>query len=289
MGKNVIKVNPYFNKASRPIIRIVGNLIRYKPDWVSIVDNDDDADVTLLHINGRVEGNTRRSQKCDYYVAIQYCLKTTKTPNVKDWVHIWNNAAMVWSYYDLGIENQYHSALGVDSSIFYQREFPKRDYKICVVGHGYLFESVREIIYATGANNQRMAFVGEMDRKFDHVDVYTNISDYELSILYSRSEYVSGLRRIEGFELPAAEGACCGAVPVLYDLPCYRDWYDGIGKFIVETNRAGIIQDLIKLLDNKPDNSCIAKEAQYRFNWETIINGFWENLKQNLKGTVLNG
>ena len=52
------------------------------------------------------------------------------------------------------------------------------------------------------------------------------------------------LRRIEGFELPAAEGLLCGARPILFANSSGYDWYKPWGVFIEETDRAGVIDQL---------------------------------------------
>lgn len=103
-------------------------------------------------------------------------------------------------------------------------------------------------------------------------------SDKELAPYYSTSQYVSGLRRTEGFELPAVEGLFCGARPILFDTPNYRQWYEPFGIFIYEGSRQEVIEQLINIFQGpyQPVTEEEIAVAQGRFDWQRIIGGFWE-------------
>lgn len=205
-------------------------------------------------------------------------------PKTDDWIDLWQGAVCVWSYYDLpalmnedGIAapfNFYHAPLGIDE-VFYKRG-EKKDFDI--VTHGtYLTEGVRECIWSTS----RVAFLGHVD--IPHVSCFENIGDNELAELYSRSRYVSGLRRVEGFELPAVEGLACGSRPVLFDREHYRQWYGDLAMYVPEEPREGVIRSLAKVFAmDMPVTEAEIVRAKTMFNWERIVNGFYEHVKTGL-------
>lgn len=277
--------------------RVRDAIVRYKPDSVELVMSQDEADLVVIHVYGRrdrVRAQTEylRSIKKPY-VIIQYSIRSTKRPNTNDWLDIWKGAKLVWSYYylpELCFEDGiiidsfpfYYSPLGVDSEVFYdQRTEP--GHKACVIATcspGELTEGVRECILAAKRVGKKVFHLGKELNKGDDVFCQTGISDEDLAYYYSCCEFVSGLRRVEGFELPAAEGLLCGARPILFDKPHYRAWYDGLAIFIKEGNREEVVNSLEKVFIKgaKPVSDEEMSEARRRFNWETIIDGFWKRV-----------
>lgn len=258
--------------------RVVDAFNRYSPSYIQIVDKEQLADLVLIHINGRLDSNTKYIKKINKpYAVIQYALKSTQRPDAKDWMHIWNGAKLVWSYLYLeGEFDFYHAPLGVDSEVFHPIDGVPKTYAILTSGPGYLAESVREVYHATQHLKLPMAHLGlSLDRS--HVDYYTDITDEELVMLYNRCYSVSGLRRTEGFELPAAEGLMCGTRPILFDRSHYRNWYDGLAVFIPETERGQILVDVENVLRQgvEPVTKKEIEEGKERFNWNDLIKEFW--------------
>lgn len=254
----------------------------------ALKDRPSDLDVVVIQVIGRLEHLKAKVAQLDKpYALVQSSVRSTKNPNTKDWLEVWNGAVAVWSFYDLyelcredGLEpdfNFYHAPLGVDE--VFQPTDDGLLYEICTSGT-YLTESVRECIKATKG---RVAHLGE-EVNLPNVDYYTELSDEELARLYGRCLYVSGLRRTEGFELPAAEALCCGVRPILFDKPHYRQWYDGLGQFIPEDSRENVIETLQELfsIPYVPVSTEEIKEARKRFNWDEIIEGFYECIKLHL-------
>lgn len=243
-------------------------------------------DLQVIHVTGRNDGVRRRTEALGGpYAIIQHSLRSTKKPSTKDWIDIWDKAVCVWSAYDLyelckedGVEPTfkfYHAPFGVDK-VFTKHDTTKR-YLIGCSGD-YLTEGVRECIKAA---NHRVLHLGK-ELNIENVDDISGVSDEKLADLYSRCYYFSGLRRIEGFELPAAEALLCGAVPILYDQPHYRQWYDKFGIFIKETDRGDVIRQLQGVLKDKmvlTDEQLV--EARDLFDWDRIIEGFYGQLKAN--------
>jgi glycosyltransferase involved in cell wall biosynthesis len=280
------------------IWRTANALKRYAPDYVKFTDNINEADLVVLHVIGRRDRTVRQAEwlldRDKQIAVIQYCLLSTQCPSTADWLPLWLCSQMVWSYFDLPAMmakegqksapfNFYYAPLGVDSNVFYPISVNK-EYVICTSGGSYMSESVRECVHAAGRVGKRVAHLGvHQGRKFcelPNVDCYSGITDQEVTRLYNSCEYISGLRRTEGFELPAAEGLLCGVRPVLFDQPHYRAWYDGLGIFIPETQREQIINDVEAVFrsEYKPVTNEERAEAAGRFNWQTIAEGFWQCL-----------
>lgn len=301
---------------SRGIGRVYTALAARLPEGWELTKDSMEADHIVLHIVGRHDQNLRKAQWCKKYnipySVIQYCLRSTKNPNTADWFEIWKDARTVWSYYDLrqaladdGHElektpNFYLAPLGVDTKVFKDRNktgsckvcgevydnhidkkhdfFPSRKYSILASSQHALSESARECVLASQEVGREMVFLGHELRRGSDVVCISGISDIELSDLYSHCEFVSGLRRIEGFELPAIEGLMCGARPVFFDKPHYRLWFDGIAEFIPEGTREEVVESLKQLFlkGTLPVSSGEKAFAKQLFNWDTIVEGFWK-------------
>lgn len=280
---------------SLALARVRQALVTYKPRKVIVTDNEREADLVIIHINGRRDAVERRimeiRRRNKEYAVIQYALRSTQKPKTGDWSQIWTRARLVWSYYDLprlcGEDGPfwskddsfkfYHAPLGVDSRIFKpQRVSGTGKYIVAAVGRDWLTESVRECVLAARAVDRTACYIGpEINRAgFSQA---RDVSDLLIAQLYSFSNYVSGLRRIEGFELPAAEGLLCGARPILFDRSHYRQWYGMWAEYIPEAPRQEVVDSLVALFSAppRPVTPAERKDAREVFNWHDIISGFW--------------
>jgi hypothetical protein len=286
---------------SQALGRVVDALARYAPAGVEVVDDARAADVVVLHVVGRrdriraaAEQFTRQGKR---YAIIQYCLRSTLRPSTADWVDIWRGAALVWSYYDLpalcaedGVcapFEFYHAPLGVDSGVFHPMPAPDsnsrgpalRSFVICTHGPSRLTESVREAVYAARRIGERVFHLGPDLRQGPDVICRMGMDDPTLARRYSACEFVAGLRRVEGFELPAAEGLLCMTRPVMFDRPHYRQWFDGLAEFIPERPREEVVDSLEAVFLRRGARPVTQGEwirAADRFDWRSIIGGFWE-------------
>lgn len=285
------------NHASNGLRRVEHALVRHKPGWVQITHDIEEADVVILHVVGRQDQTTAQIQKLKgkKYAMIQYALESTMRPKVDGWLPLWEEASLVWSYYDLpqkcyeqGKRVQfrfYHSPLGANHIGKYNVSGNNDVYTIATSGLDYLTESVRECIRATDRVGGKVFHLGAMlNRDQDFVECAKGISDEKLAEYYSHCQFVSGLRRDEGFEFPAAEGLLCGARPILFDRPHYRQWYYDLGVFIPEEPRDKVIESLHKvfLMGTDPVSVVEIAEARRRFDWNIIIKKFYERLAWGL-------
>lgn len=270
------------------ILRVVKALKEYAPKGLEFVSDKGDADFIVHHTVGRLKRLTRIINDGRPFAAIQYTLRGSRNKNAADWMPYWSKAKVVWSYLDLamlsredGVNpdfNFYHAPLGVDNRIF-RPTGAKKEYAICTSGGLYMTECVRECHIAANRTGGKIVHLGPSDvgagRGFE---CYRFASDETIASVYNRCEFVAGLRRTEGFELPAAEGLLCGARPIVFDSPHYRHWYDGFAEFIHENGRDEVVESLYSILtkDRKPVTDNEIEEAKRRFDWEKIVSGFWE-------------
>lgn len=182
-----------------------------------------------------------------------------------------------------------HAPLGVDSSVF--KFYEGRDDKYAHGGNGYVIltsglsrlqESVRECEIASDIVERHMFHLGRRVSGRPHVTCAEGMSDLELAKVYSTCEFVSGLRRTEGFELPAAEGLLCGARPILFDSANYRFNYKDWGLYIREGSRQEVVDQLVDIFKQgaEPVTTHEREEAAHWFNWERVCGEFWQRCLQ---------
>lgn len=282
---------------SRGIVRVANALMQYAPPSLQLVSHASDADLEVIHVYGRHDTVARRiellTRKKKPFAMIQYCLRSTMQPNTFEWHNLWNQAKLVWSYYDLpelcrqdGMgENYitfpfYHAPLGVDSKIFKDLKFSNRKFIISASAQHALSESARECAFATKKVKGSMFFLGHELRRGPDIVCKENITDEQVAIYYNQCQFISGLRRIEGFELPVIEGALCGARPIVFDRQEMRQWFNDFAIFIPETDRDGVIDNLESIFkqDIPPISDKEKDIIKDRFNWETIIKNFWNKI-----------
>lgn len=277
----------YRDPLSFAINRVIAALKEYAPPEVEFTDDWKSADLVVYHATGRLEKIEQESKIAKSYAVIQYTLRGSRHPFTGDWIPLWQDAAVVWSYLDLAMMTKddgvtpdfifYHAPLGVDNRIFQNRK-QDRYYAICTSGGLYTTEGVRECHHAARDLGQQIVHLGPsyVGRGKDF-NCYREVDDDVIVGLYNQCRYVAGLRRNEGFELPAAEGLLCGARPIMFDSPHYKRWYYGLAEFIPENGRPEMIENIKAILNKeyRPVTDYEMDEARTRFNWKNIIAGFW--------------
>lgn len=284
--------------------RIRDALVRYAPSWMEIVSTQTEADLIVIYAIGRRDHLLRQTgwllNRGKQYAIIQVCLRSTMTPDTGDWLEdIWLPAKAIWSYYDLdqacvddgwSLEHDgdsmfrmgqfYHAPLGVDSSVFYPRNVTKR-YIIATSGFNRLQESIRECILAADTVNKDVVHLGREVNWGKNVIGVHGVSDDELASVYSACEFACGLRRTEGFELPAAEGLLCGARPIVFDTLDYRFNYREFAEYINEGTRQQVVDQLVELFQQgpRPVSEVELCEARWWFDWQRIVKGFYDHLR----------
>lgn len=277
--------------------RIANALRRYVPAGCAETSDASAAELTIIYAIGRRDHVQRQvaeiASRGGEYAMIQVCLKSTMNPDAWEWMQVWETAKTVWSYYDLDQAlnesnsdpslryhmpcDFLHAPLGVDARVFYPRE-QSRVYVVATSGVSRLQESVRECELATELVDRRMLHLGPKVTGKGWVDCKSGLSDDKLAQYYSACEFVSGLRRTEGFELPAAEGLLSGCRPLLFDTPDYRFNYKEWGVYLHEGTRQEVVDQLVQLFKQgaRPVTTDEREEAAHWFNWERVCGEFWQ-------------
>lgn len=216
------------------------------------------------------------------YAIVQCCLMSTEEKKPDFWKPLWEGASSVWSYLDLKQFaptydfNFYHAPLGVDPIFNRSRNFD-RDITMLTTGYVADSECVHEVAEAVRRVGGKHVHVGP--NLCHYSESYFDISDEEMACLYSRSQYVAGLRRDEGFELPAVEGLLCGARPIMFDAPHYTEWFGTHADYVPEDNFSVVTASIESLLRHTPyvseaESLLVAK----KFSWPMVVGQFWESV-----------
>lgn len=292
-------------KLSRAMHRVANALEAEAPEHgFEAVSRQEDAELVLLHVIGypetvkAVEELTERGQR---YGILQYCLRSTQEPRVPAWLELWRGSVGVWSYYNLeelagedGVELDgvpfYMAPLGADARIFNPgagEEDPLAGARFAITVSGYVAatEGIHEATAAARRANRRLYHLGPDLGLGPHVSRGLGITDHMLAKIYRRSDYVAGLRRSEGFELPAAEGLLCGARPVCFDRPHYRDHYGRWAYFVNEGTKEELEEELLGLFQCEPEPLTAAEleEARRYFDWSRVTSGFYTTILELLE------
>lgn len=285
---------------SRAMTRVEKALTRHAPDGCEIVTDQNAADLVILHVIGfDVEQTVKTLRAGQRYAMIQHCLRSTQRPSTRDWLPLWRNASLVWSHYNLDAScreegtsldgvNFYLAPLGLDEAFLSPPGYRPRDIGVMTSGYvaGPKAEAIEEVAIAAGIVGLPVLHIGPppegMATPGRHWSLLYNISDAQLAGFYRRSWWVSGLRHVEGFELPALEGLACGARPILFDRADMRQWYTGHCVLVPECSGQRLVDLLVELLSAVPPTVPPAERVEVlaQFNWERIAQGFWAALRQ---------
>lgn len=278
---------------SRAFLRVANALELYKPDTVSIANHQSECDFQLLHVISYDAIEYARSLRAKgiKYAVLQYCLGTTEHPAHSWWYELWRGADIVWSYYDLRPVAQeigfnfYHAPLGVDS-VFIHHE-PQGVVRNRVITSGYVSgpfaEPIEEVWIAAERAGIEAIHIGP--ERVKGIERYPpnwhaiTPTDNELAELYSTSRWVSGMRHIEGFELPAAEGLVCGCKPIMFDQPTMRHWYGDRVEYVEECHGEELIDKLQAIFESSSNDR--QSQSVGVFDWKSICAGFWDRIGDN--------
>lgn len=275
------------------ILRITDAFKKRLPKAHSLADSKNEADFVIVISYG----HRRKIQKYidsilaenKKYAVIQLSVRSTSNPGTSDWMPIWHNAELVYSYLDLpeyckedGVRadfNFYRAPLGVEPEVF-EKTARQRNFLIASTGSGKPWnkECKNEIVLASKNLGKKIFQLGPGENT-DRITYSNNASDKDLAEFYSQCEFVSGLRRIEGFELPVIEGLLCGARPICFDTPNFRFWFKSVAEFIPENSSIHENLNKIFIRSAKPVTEAQKRYVKTHFNWDTIIKNFWKKLK----------
>lgn len=267
---------------SRAMVRVAKALIKYAPPDVQFVGKPAHADVQVLHVISSDAFLYNRPQE---YVVIQYCFKSAGG-SLEQWQDFWSRSRFVWSYYDLDVMKVpfYYSPLGVDE-VFKTTEGNRNSVMTSGFVSGPGSEPIEDVAIAAASLKMPTIHIGPqhvegMKHYPNKFKVYSDVGDEELVELYNRSLWVSGMRYVEGFEMPAVEGLACGARPICFDRAEMRKWYNGHAVFVPETSGQELRQILVNVLQSPPVPVTMAEREKIadQFSWPKIAHGFWQHM-----------
>lgn len=270
---------------SPAMLRVASALARYAPPEIEVVAREADADVVVSHVFESPFSPAKPE------IVIQYCFGGLSTA-LEVWMARWRRALTVWSYYDLPYLTQqngfpfYHAPLGVDRVFTEPFEDRERDLDIMTSGFvtGPDAEAIEEVAMVAWMLNLQHVHLGppKVDGMKVQIDLRSinGVNDRKLASYYQRCKWVSGLRHVEGFELPALEGLCCGARPIVFDRPEMRQWYNGHAVFIPECSGTELVKYLLDVLadDPEPVTRDEREWAAERFDWKPIVENLWKRV-----------
>lgn len=281
---------------ARSIQRIATALATYAPKSIQIVEHPQMADLVVhivvgvqnfddIPIDELIKNEIAHDQR---YAIVQCCIMSTEQKVPDFWKPLWTNADLVWSYLDLIAFAPtydfpfYYAPLGVDSALFNMDNKRERDITMLTTGYVPDAECIRESAEAVRRVGGQHFQVGPDFNIGPHSTAKMDIPDFEMMSLYSRSKFVAGLRRDEGFELPAAEGLLCGARPIMFDAPHYRKWFDRWAVFIPEQSASLVTSSIEEVLKKEmPVSEQEYRDARATFDWSHIIGEFWGRIEAN--------
>lgn len=277
----------------RAMYRINKNMRRFAPEWVTFTEDRDKAELQILDIIGR--GSLEYLYK-DNYIILQHCFLSSDDSSRETWLPVFAKAKLVATYMNLpqligsNSFNFHRIPWGADSEIFYKTDTEKI-HTILTTGYVASTESINEVYDALKSTLGNMVHIGS-DFKLGHnYKHFENISDESLTSLYNKSYYVSGLRKMEGFELPILEGLLCGTRGICYNKEHYSHWFGDLVEYVEEDDYATLgiysnnTKEQLEKIFSSPYRSVTNEEIEFiknKFSWKTIFDGFWKEVEHAL-------
>lgn len=271
-------INPNFGKAFG---RISKALHKHTPDGVEWVK--DNQDLTLLHVVGGEEYEMAQKLDLSKTILVNHCVFTTAMP-IPMWEVLWKEAGLTISFHPIDTYttekiNFFRTPWGADTSEFYSTN-QSRTIKAFMTGHVAATECLDSVYEACKATDNFVFHTGEnfkWDTRWYKYRSYMN--DAEFLNTLNKAQYVTGLRKFEGFEMMCLEGAMTGAVPIVPDEPTY-DFYKDFGIFV--DMKSDIVSQLIDIFraEYVPLDSEKVAYVREKFSWNTICAGIYDRVKQ---------
>ena len=286
---------PHDHKISRAMERIRQAFIKYAPKTARFQGSIEDQPIHCLNYMGQ---NPKEHTKRD-----EICMGVPTLPVTEKYLvfaHIGNphypqhdiyfqkmmSGALLVITFDKRIlgykgSNVLETSWGYEPDLFYR--YPGlKTYKILCTGYMADAEAIDACWDACGNISAKLCHVGgrlpevKVGRWCDR---FEGVSDGHLRTLYNSAEYVSGMRREGGFELPVIEGYACGCQPIVFDQPTMHKYYEDFALFVSNVPRYDLAKRLVNLLLPKksirPDPKILK-----RFQWRQVMRRIWTGIKE---------
>lgn len=262
---------------------------------VQFVSNVKEADIVVEQAIG-AKCMRRIRARGKPYVVHQFCLKTAQwRRHREEWERFWRDAVCVVSYYDMTAyaPRSVLCPLGADFDLFRTAPGLRKRWDLMTTGYATGQEPIDHAHLAMRQvkQNSQIVHVGGKCYSAGNVDHKERITDNEFASTVRQSRWVSCLRWVEGFEMTAAEALASGSRPIMFDLPCYRRWFDGHAVFVPHTIRDGrrrvrgsrLVEDLSSVLLGQPEEVTDEEREtlRRRFGWRAVANQFWSGILEH--------
>jgi len=273
-------------RVERALSKTIQDLSNPLSSQYQITCSPERADIVILHVIGleAIEEANRLISQGKKYIVIQYC--GCSGDDLSPWHLLWKNSLFVWSYYDLSSHAQsqgfrfYYAPLGIDEifTIPPSQSIKRRNR---IMTSGYVSHPSQEPIQEVWLAAERLGIeivhlgpsnVTGVTHYPDNIIFIGGISDNGLRDYYHSCKWVSALRHIEGFELPAIEGLSCGARPLCFPQVSIQYWYGGYPWYVRESTGKNLADSISQfLLANDYVSQSETKEVRKIFDWTRII------------------
>lgn len=257
---------------------------QYAPPEIEWVTEGED--YTMLHIVGGSEYEIAKTLDLNKTIILCHCIYTSGI-TIPQWEELWKNARMSISFHPLDTYtkekmNFLRVPLGADPKVFVPNS--NKDKKVFMTGHVDWSECLDSVYFACERTNNMVYHTGHNFKwNTNYYKFLPELDDQRFARLLGSCQYVTGLRRIEGFEAHCMEGAMCGSVPIIPIAPTY-DFYDGIGIFVnTEVPKEDLITALADIFtrEYKSLSAEVVEYVRHTFDWGTIVpNMFSEVLRR---------
>lgn len=284
------------NDFSHSIKKIEKYLKIYAPKEVQFTTNMMEADYIISHFISHID-RTRVYDRTKKYAVLYYCRDQADEITYKDTISFFDTSQFVWTYADFHsvypetTARIIESPLGVDTNMFTNKNM-NRPYKLMTTGFISFTEAIQESLESALRKSHRVIHLGgnfidelgfDYNVKYPHI--YTNkinVSDEEVVNLLNQSEWVSGLRREEGFEFMNIEGPLCGARPICFDMNCYTKWFGDVPKYVHPCQGEELIGYITEIIERgyEPITESEKNFLLSKFSWEVVANNFWNHVME---------
>jgi glycosyltransferase involved in cell wall biosynthesis len=281
---------------SRAMHKIRQAIVDRAPSEIELVRDLAQADIQFVEAIG---ADAIAEAVAPNVVYLQYCLESAGGTR-EQWRDAFKKAALVVSYLDvtgyLGASdfNVLRAPLGVADAFRNCPNWERKNRTFGISTSGYVAippgEAVRAVYEAASSMGMRTFHLGPerpegIGRTRPNLwTARTGMTDETLADIFSHCGFVSGLRWVEGFELPVVEGLLCGARPICFDLPCYRHWFDGLAHF-VPADPTRLHRELTGIFDTQRVEVSRDEREQVleTFDWNRIAPEIWGHIQAAVK------
>ena len=269
----------------RAFTHISDALHKWTPDGMIWVSKMEEAHVAIVHVVGM--GEIVHLDMKRPTVIVQHCYFTAN-PDVADYPNYWEKSLFTTSFHNLPSYTDrkfqfYGMPWGADPDVFKRPDIDvKKDIKIMTTGEIADTECLDKVYNACQHIGHTMYHTGKnfgYDTRY--YQNYSLLPEPDFVKFLQRSQYVSALRMMEGFELMAVEGLMCGARPITFSTDTYR-WFHKYAYVLDPFEDIALQLTFILEKEPKPIGEEEYKEIVDTFSWKIIMKGFYNKLTETI-------